>query len=157
MSDLELLLHTIATLAYRGGKALKGAPEGFDSLQAAPGVRTPGQILAHIGDLFDWAIGLVGGQHIWNDSQPMPWNEEVARFFRGLEALDTALANAAPDSFPVDRIFQGPIADAFTHVGQIALLRRLADAPIRAENYYKAQIRSGRVGPDQLDPVVEFG
>ena len=151
-----LLRHTLATLAYRGRKAVAGAPAGFTEFQAAVATRTPGQILAHIGDLFDWALSLVDGQHRWHDSSPLPWEEETARFFEALRKFDQRLASHAPLECPAERLFQGPVADALTHIGQISLLRRLAGAPVRAENYFKADIAVGRVGPEQSSPRIEF-
>lgn len=151
-----MLRHALATLAYRGGKAVRGAPPGFETFQAGPDSRTAGQILAHIGDLMDWAIPLADGRHLWREAPPSPWPQEVERFFAALRALDERLASAAPLGTTAERLFQGPIADAFTHVGQIALLRRLAGAAVRGENYYKATIEAGRVGAEQAAPKVEF-
>ena len=151
-----LLRHTLATLAYRGRKAVAGAPAGFAEFQVAVATRTPGQILAHIGDLFDWALSLADGQHRWHDSSPLPWEEETARFFEALRKFDQRLASHAPLECPAERLFQGPVADALTHIGQISLLRRLAGAPVRAENYFKADIAVGRVGPEQSSPRIEF-
>lgn len=152
----EFARHTLATLAYRGGKTLAGAPEGFGSYTARPGTRTPGQILAHIGDLLDWALWLCEGEHRWNASTPLSWDAEVSRFFAGLERLDHRLASDRPLGCPLEKLFQGPIADALTHVGQLAMLRRMAGAPVRAENYFRADIVAGRVGPEQSAKRVEF-
>ena len=152
----QLLRHTVATLAYRGGKAARGAPADFQRFQAAPGTRTPGEILAHIGDLLDWAVALADGRHFWHDSKPLPWEQEVARFHRALEACDTRLASAQPLACSAEKLFQGPLADALTHVGQIAMLRRMAGAPIRGENYFRAAIEAGRVGQAQAAAVQEF-
>ncbi len=154
--SLISLRHTVATLAYRGGKTLRGAPASFAGFEVSPGTRTPAQILAHIGDLLDWALMLADGKHAWHDSTPLPWEQEVARFFRGLAAFDARLASAAPLGFPAEKLFQGPIADALTHVGQIAMLRRLAGAPMKGENYFRAEISVGRVGPEQAAPAREF-
>jgi len=152
----EFARHTVATLAYRGGKTLAGAPEGFASYTARPGTRTPGEILAHIGDLLDWSLWLCEGEHRWNASVPLPWEAEVSRFFAGLERLDDRLASDKPLGCPVEKLFQGPIADALTHVGQLAMLRRMAGAPVRGENYFRADIVAGRVGPGQSGRRVEF-
>lgn len=152
----EFARHTLATLAYRGGKTLAGAPEGFGSYTARPGTRTPGQILAHIGDLLDWALWLCEGEHRWNASAPLPWDGAVSRFFGGLERLDHRLASDRPLGCPLEKLFQGPIADALTHVGQLAMLRRMEGAPVRAENYFRADIVAGRVGPEQSANRVEF-
>lgn len=152
----ELLRHTVATLAYRARKPLSDAPANFASFRAAEGVRTPGQILAHLGDLIDWALSLAKGKQEWHDSPVLPWKEDVARFYNALEALDAYLASDAPLGETPEKIFQGAVADSLTHVGQLAILRRLAGAPIRGENYHKADIAAGRVGHDQPAPRREF-
>jgi hypothetical protein len=151
-----MLRHTVATLAYRGGKAVTNAPEGFATFTAGETTRTPAQILAHIGDLLDWALWQAKGKHVWRDATPLPWEQEVARFFAALKELDSYLASDAPLGYPAEKIFQGAIADALTHVGQIAMLRRMAGAPVRGENYFKAEIVAGRVGPEQATKRVEF-
>jgi hypothetical protein len=151
-----LLRHTLATLAYRGGKAVRNAPPEFAALRVGESTRTPAEILAHVGDLLDWALGLARGVHVWHDSAPLEWNAEVARFFRALEALDAQLASDAPLGRSAEEIFQGPIADALTHVGQLTFLRRLGGSPVRGENYARAEIVAGRVGPEQAASRVEF-
>lgn len=156
-SSRELLRHALATLAYRGGKTLRGAPEGFAEFRAADTTRTPGQILAHIGDLLDWGLSLAKGAQKWHNSDPLPWEEGSERFFAGLQALDAYLASGSPLGCSADKLFQGPVADALTHIGQIAMLRRLAGSPVRAENYLQADIVTGRVGPEQAAPKQEFG
>jgi hypothetical protein len=159
---VALLRHAVATIAYRGGKAVRGAPESFASFRSGADTRTPVQILAHVGDLFDWALGLADGRHVWRDATPLAWDDEVARFFAALERLDARLARAEahdasdPLGNTPEKIFQGPVADALTHIGQINLLRRLAAAPVKGENYFKADIAAGRVGADQSKPKVEF-
>ncbi len=150
------LRHTLATLAYRGGKTLRGAPDGFPDFRAGERTRTPAEILAHIGDLFDWALSLAEGKHVWRDSQPLPWDREIERFFAALAAFDARLAADEPLGFPAEKLFQGPVADALTHFGQIAMLRRMAGAPVRGENYFRAEIETGRLGPAQAAPVREF-
>jgi hypothetical protein len=158
MSDPEraMLRHTLATLAYRGGKAVRNVPEGFATHQAGRGSRTAGQILAHVGDLMDWALQLADGRHVFREAEPQPWPQEVARFFAAVQALDARLAAPDPLGSSPQKLFQGPIADALTHVGQIALLRRLAGGAVRGENYYKATIEVGRVGSEQAAPNYEF-
>jgi hypothetical protein len=153
---LDLLRHTVATLAYRGGKAIRGAPASFSGFQAAPGVRTPGQILAHMSDLMDWGLGIAKGNHAWHDSEPRSWDEDTARFFAALKALDDYLASGVPVGAPVEKLFQGAVADTLTHIGQLNILRRIAGAPIRAENYFQADITTGRVGAEQTPPKREF-
>ncbi len=154
--SLGLLRHTLAALAYRGGKAVRGASPDFAGYRAMPDSRTPGEILAHVGDLLDWALHTADGRHAWRDSRPLEWEQEAARFFAALQALDARLASGAPLGFPAEKIFQGPIADALTHVGQIAMLRRMAGQPMKGENYFRAEIVAGRVGADQAKPAQEF-
>jgi hypothetical protein len=151
-----LLRHTVATVAYRGGKAVRGAPASFASYSADGSPRTPATILAHIGDLFDWALSQAKGAEAWADSTPLEWDREVDRFFATLQGFDAFLASDAPLSATPERIFQGAIADALTHVGQLAMLRRLAGAKIKAENYSRAEIVAGRVGAEQTAPRREF-
>jgi len=144
-SQRQFLRHTVATLRYRGSKALRGAPDGFSDFRAAEGSRTAGEILAHIGDLFDWAGRLAKeGKHEWHDSAPLPWEQATQRFFTGLAEFDAHLASSLPLQAPAERLFQGPIADALTHVGQISMLRRLAGAPVPGENYFRAEIGAQR-------------
>ena len=152
----SLLRHTVATVAYRAGKALKGAPPGFSSFRAGETSRSAGQILAHLVDLVDWAASKVRGQEAWKESAVGSWDEDTKRFHEALAALDAHLASDAPLHASPEEIFQGPIADALTHVGQIALLRRLAQAPVRGENYARAEIVAGRTGPDQAAPRRDF-
>jgi hypothetical protein len=152
----QLLRHTVATVAYRGGKALRGAPDHFANSPIGDKSRTPAQILAHLGDLFDWALSTAQGKQTWRDSTPLPWNAELHRFFAALKRFDDYLASSEPLHAPIENLFQGPIADALTHIGQLAMLRRLAGAPIKGENFFKADIVAGRVGFEQSAPRREF-
>lgn len=152
----QFFRHTLATLAYRAGKALRNAPVGFAEFQAGHGVRTPGQVVAHLGDLLDWALSIAVGQQTWRDATPLAWDQEVDRFFAALKKFDDFLASGEPVRADLEKLFQGPIADALTHVGQIAILRRLAGAQVKGENFYRAQIEVGRVGLDQAEPKREF-
>lgn len=152
----ELFRHTVATLAYRCGKTLRGTPDTFADFRVAEKSRTPVQVLAHIGDLLDWVLSQCRGKEEWHNSKPLPWEEEVARFFAATEALDAFLASDAPLAAPAEKLFQGGIADALTHTGQLAMLRRLAGEPVKGENYHRAHITTGRVSADQPAPVREF-
>jgi hypothetical protein len=150
------LWHALATLAYRAAKPLRDAPVDFGSFRAAEGSRSAGEILAHLGDLMDWALSLARGKEKWHNSKPQLWFDDVARFFAALSAVDQQLASGAAPGVAAERIFQGAIADSLTHVGQISMLRRLAGAPVRGENYAVALIEIGRTGPDQNAAVLEF-
>lgn len=152
----DLLRHCLAAIAYRSGKALRDAPASVADYQAGESSRTPVQILAHMGDLFDWALSLARGKQVWHDSKPLPWPQEIDRFFQSLKDFDDYLAGTEPLHASTEQLFQGPVADALSHIGQIAILRRLVGAPIKGENYFKADITSGRVGKGQAAPKHEF-
>lgn len=155
-SSREMLRHAVATLAYRAGKAMRNAPPGFSTFTVADRTRTPGQILAHMCDLFDWANWLARGEHRWSDSTPAEWDADVGRFFAGLRRFDDYLASDAALGRSPELLFQGPVADALTHTGQLTMLRRLAGSPVRGESYLRSDIVIGRVGPEQSAPRVEF-
>jgi hypothetical protein len=153
-SGRDFLRHTVATLAYRGGKAVRDAPPEFAGYDG--GTRTPAKILAHIGDLLDWALSMADGSRQWHDSEPLPWADECTRFFAALKKLDDYLASDAPISCPLEKLFQGPVADALAHTGQLAMLRRMSGAPMKSENYFAADVAAGRVGREQTPPKREF-
>ncbi len=152
----EFLRHTLATLAYRGIKAVSGAPEGFAATRVCATTRSAAEILAHIGDVLEWALSLAQGQEAWRSDAPGSWGVEVERFLNGIKRFDDYLGGDEPLAATAEKLFQGPIADALTHVGQIATLRRLAGSPVRGENYARAEITVGRVGTDQSTPRFEF-
>ena len=152
----QLLRHTLATVAYRGGKALRGAPDSFATFHIGDKTRTPAQILAHMGDVFDWALSIAQGKQAWKDSAPLPWHAEAERFFASIQKFDDYLASPEPLHGSAEGLFQGPVADALSHIGQIAMLRRLAGSPILGENYFKSDIVAGRVGAEQSCPRREF-
>ena len=152
----EFLRHTLATVAYRGGKAVRGAGEEFAGFSLGEAPKTPAMILAHIGDLLDWAVTMVEGKQVWNNSAPLAWEQEVQRFHAALHKLDDVLASDRPLQVSPEVLFQGPIADSLSHIGQLAMLRRLAGAKMKAENYAKAEIVAGRVGAEQAAPKREF-
>ena len=155
-SKRELLRHTVATVAYRARKPLAGAPPDFANFRPGPTSRRAGEILAHAGDLFDWALSMAAGRPAWKDSTPLPWEEEAARFYAAVSRFDEYLASDQPLAVSEEKLFQGPIADALTHLGQISMLRRVAGSPVRGENFAKAEIAAGRVGADQAAPRAEF-
>jgi hypothetical protein len=152
----QALRHAVATVAYRAAKALRSAPDHFGSFHIGDKTRTPAQILAHMGDLYDWAYSIAQGKQTWHDSTPLPWNAEVDRFFAALKKFDDLLASGKPLEGSLDGLFQGPVADSLTHIGQIAMLRRLAGSPIKGENYLRAEITDGHVGLEQAAPRREF-
>ncbi len=152
----SFLRHTLATVAYRAAKVERFAPPDFGNFQLGKAARTPVEIIAHMADLFDWGLRLAKGNWDWVQSKPQSWRKEVARFHASLLALDQYLASDAPLSVTAEELFQGPISDALTHIGQVAVLRRQAGAPVRSEVYAKAQIDAGRVGEEQPQNPLEF-
>ena len=150
----ELLRHTLATLAYRATRALDGAPDNFADYAGAG--RKPVEILAHMGDLLDWGLSMADGTRRWHSSEPQDWDEEKQRFYAALKAFDAFLASDKPLQAQAERLFQGPVADALTHVGQLAMLRRLAGSPTRGENFFVSTISVGQVGPDQPAAIKTF-
>jgi hypothetical protein len=155
-TDRGMIRHAVATLVYRGAKTLRDAPADFGVFRVKPGSRTPVEIVAHMGDLFDWALSMAKGQEVWHDSPLQDWAHEVVRFYASIKEFDTYLADSPTVACPLEKLFQGPIADAISHVGQLAMLRRLFGAPIKGENYFVADISIGQVGPNQPPPRKEF-
>ncbi len=152
----DFLRHIVSTIAYRGGKTVRDVPPGFESVRVCDSARTPAQILAHVGDLLDWALSIAIGKPAFHESTPLPWEQEAQRFFDALSRLEGHLVSDRPLAADPEQIFQGPLADALTHIGQIAMIRRVAASPVRGENYFRADIVAGRVGRDQASPRREF-
>jgi len=150
----ELLRHTLATVAYRATRALEGSTREFATYDGAG--KRPDQILAHMGDLFDWALSMAAGKPTWHNSTPLPWEAEQLRFFAALQAFDGFLAGEDELQASAERLIQGPLADALTHVGQLAMLRRMAGVPARGENFYVAKIAAGQVSAEQPTAVKPF-
>jgi hypothetical protein len=154
----EMLRHSLATLAYRASKAVRGAPASFADFGGENGARTPVQILAHMGDLMDWGLTMSRGKAVWNDSKPLAWEAEVRRFFAAVTAWDEFLSRGETLATSWEAMFQGAIADALTHTGQLTILRRMAGSPIRGESYNLAPIHAGQTKLEQppATPGSEF-
>jgi hypothetical protein len=155
MDDRALLRHSLAVIAYRGGKPLREAPASFAEFDTGGGA-TPLTILAHLSDLFDWALSMSKGENQWRSGTPDDWKTQVARFYTSLAALDAFIGSEAQLHAEIPRLLAGPIADSLNHIGQLALLRRMAGAPTVGENYYVADIVTGRVGPEQTPARKPF-
>jgi hypothetical protein len=155
-----LLRHLVATLSYRAAKVLRDAPADFGDRAFGTSTRRPVLILAHLADLMSWAHRLALGEYSWKAEGGDDWNTEVSRFFEGLAALDRAIASddslRGPAENQIEKLIQGPLADALTHVGQLAMLRGMAGAPIRPESYARADVVVGRVGLEQTAARAEF-
>jgi hypothetical protein len=152
----ELLRHAVATLAYRAQKALDKPPVGFADFRVSPASRTPLEIVSHLGDLMRWAERMARGEYKWTAEPATDWQTASDGFFAGLAALDAALQTATFTEYAPEVVFQGAIADALTHVGQLTLLRGAAGAAIRPESYARAEIEAGRVGRNQSATRREF-
>jgi len=148
--------HLVATLAYRAAKVLRDVPAAFHAVSFGSTTRRPVQIVGHLGDLMAWGESVARGEFVWKAGGGDDWDVEVRRFFDGLTALDTTLASGLPPEGAIEKLIQGALADALTHVGQLAMLRGLAGAPVRPESYARADIVRGRVGLDQAPPGREF-
>ncbi|MEP7365251.1 MAG: hypothetical protein ABI972_18515 [Acidobacteriota bacterium] len=152
----QTLRHALATLAYRSQKSIRGAPPEFAGFRASPTSRTPVEIVAHMADLFDWACSYSQGRGVWAPLPAATWEETATRYTCALQAFDAILASGADLGTSEEKLFQGPVADALTHTGQLAMLRSLFGAAIKGENYFVARIEIGSLGPDQASPVREF-
>jgi hypothetical protein len=150
----KLLTHFLAALAYRTQKALRDAPAEFGSFRVMEGVRTPAELVRHMTSVLGYArTHFIGGRY-----RPEPLDSleaEVERFHEMLGMLAQHLRNgdALLEEMSEERLLQGPFSDAMTHAGQLALLRRLAGAPVPPENFIVAEIKADRLGPDQAKPV----
>jgi hypothetical protein len=148
-----ILRHLLATIAYRAGKVVRDAPHAFGDHRQTPDSPSSVDILAHMGDLMEWVLRLLRGEWTWTAADARPWDQEVARFFRTLKAVDDELASGAPIKSDPAILIQGGLADALTHTGQLAMLRRLSGHKMKSENYARAEVVIGRVGLDQTPPV----
>ena len=151
-----MLRHLLATLAYRAAKVLRDVPADFANFSSSQTTRRPVLIVAHLADLMAWAVSLADGTSAWQaGNSGGDWDSEVRRFVEGMKRLDDRLIAGPVSEADEKKLISGPLADALTHVGQLALLRGLAGAPIAPESYARAEIAAGRVGLDQ-SPGREF-
>jgi hypothetical protein len=151
-----VLRHLAATLAYRAAKVLRDVPADFAAKPFGMSTRQPVRIVAHLADLMAWGVTLARGDYQWKAAGSSDWDVEVGRFFDGLATLDDELVTRKLTIETMEKLIQGPLADALTHVGQLAMLRGMAGAAIRPESYARAEIVRGRVGPEQAAPRREF-
>ena len=150
----NLLRHFLAALAYRTQKALRGAPAAFGDFNAGTDVRTPTELVRHMTSVLGYArTYFVGGQY--RPSRLSTLDDEVVRFHEMVESLSAHIANDDPlaEQTTAERLLQGPLSDAMTHAGQLAMLRRLAGIPVPPENFIVADIDAERLGIDQSSPV----
>ena len=152
--DRQLLRHFLAAIAYRTQKALRDAPEHYPTFSAGNRVRTPVELIRHMTSLMGYVRTFFVGGSYPGKPDPLPtFKEEVARFHEMLESVGALLARNGNCSLTTEQLLQGPFADTMTHVGQLAMLRRLADAPVAPENFIYADIRAERLDADQPPPA----
>ncbi len=154
-SERALLKHFLAAIAYRTQKALRDAPAGYASFSAGHGVRTPVEILRHMTSVLGYARTLfLGGSYPFKPEPLATFRDEVGRFHDMVAALGALLdGDVALREISHEQLLQGPLSDVMTHVGQLALLRRLADTPVAPENFIHADVNADRLGPDQPRPA----
>lgn len=152
--DRELLRHFLAAIAYRTQKALRGAPDHYATFSAGNRVRTPVELLRHMTALMGYARTFFEGGSYPVQPDPLPmFKEEVDRFHQMVEEVGALVSSGAKCSISTEQLLQGPFADTMTHVGQLAMLRRLADSPVPPENFIHADIRADRLHADQPPPT----
>jgi hypothetical protein len=154
MDERDVLLrHFMASIAYHASKAIRDAPPGYPELDVGMGVRRPRQILHHVTGVLCYAHSFYE-RYETTYFDDKPWSGEVEHFYETLERLDASMAAGKPREVTEMQLLQGPLSDVMAHVGQMLMLRRLAGSPVPSENFVYADIKVGRVGPDQPDPVA---
>ena len=149
----EMLRHFLASIAYHATKAIKNAPDDYPELYIGKGVRTPRHILHHITGVLSYAHSFYE-PYDTTYFEHKPWEEEVAHFYETLSNLDGSMKERCPREVTEEQLLQGPLSDSMAHVGQLLMLRRMADSPVPSENFIHAEIRIGAVGPEQPEPVA---
>jgi hypothetical protein len=149
-----LLRHFLASLAYRTQKALSGAPESFADFRAGSGARTPRELIRHMASVLGYArTFFIGG--VFRAEPLESFEAEIERFHSVLSDLAAHLAVATPPrDITLEQLLQGPLSDAMTHAGQLALLRRQAGFPVPSENFLFADVSVDRLGSRQPEPAA---
>lgn len=155
-NDLQLLRHMLAVIAYRGGKVLRAAPDGFGNTRVREDTRSAVESLSHINDTLQWGLTAVHADQQWQEQPHGEWCDQVDRFFDVLKRFDDELKQINELPCSAERLIAGPLADSLTHIGQLSTLRKLAGSAIMGENYFVADIQTGNVGPNQATPNREF-
>lgn len=151
-SKREMLRHCLAALAYRTQKALRNAPADFGEFRVAPDVRNPRELVKHMTNVLGYARTFFIGGEYRPPSLPT-LDEEVERFHEILDSLSSHFSTGEFSTMSPERFLQGPLSDAMSHAGQLAMMRRLYDAPVPPENFIMADIHANNVSEHQPDPV----
>ena len=148
----RLLQHFLAALAYRTQKAVRGAPASYAEFSAYTHSRTPHELVWHMTGVIGYARTFLHGGE-WAPPRLDTFADELQRFHDTLEQLGADFANPALAAAITDEQFlHGPLADAMTHVGQLAMLRRMVGSPVPSENFIMADVRADNLGADQPEP-----
>ena len=150
----RLLQHFLAALAYRTQKALRGAPASFGEFDICSNTRTPHELVWHMTGLMGYARTMLRGG-TFEPPRLATFGDEIARFHDTVQALwsdfgDPSLTAQISD----EQFLQGPLSDAMTHAGQLAMLRRLHGSPVPSENFIFADVSAANVGRSQALPVA---
>ena len=149
----ELMRHCVAALAYRAAQALRGTPETLATFRACESSMTCGEILTHMTSLIDWTCRMAIGEERGAKPEAAGWREEIGRFYTALERFDNHLASDLPMAVSEEKLLQGPVSDALSHVGQLATMRRMAGVPMGRQNYFKADVRPGEIAAMREFPL----
>ena len=149
----EMLRHFLASITYRATKAIKNVPETYPAHDLGKGVKTPLRILHHITGVLTYAHSFFE-HYDTTHIDVKSWDAEVGEFYSILSKLDKSIQEKKPKEVTEEQLLQGPLSDAMTHIGQLSMLRRLADSPLPSENFIFADVRKGAVGPNQPDPIA---
>ena len=149
----QVLQHELAALAYRTQKALRGAPDEFATFRAHSGVRTPIELVRHMANVIGYACTFfTGGEY---RPAPLPsLGEEIDHFHGNLIRLRDHVDRDPFDAISPHQLLQGPMADAMTHIGQLAMLRRMFGSPVPPENFVFADVDAHNLTPDQAAPAA---
>lgn len=152
--ERALLRHMLAALAYRTQKALRDCPPDFGDFRVGVHVRTPHELVWHMTGVIGYARTFLRGGEFAPPRLPT-LADEIHRFHETLEALSEDLADPSLTASLTDAQFlQGPLSDAMTHAGQLALLRRLAGSPVPSENFIHAQVSAENLSAAQPLPAA---
>jgi len=150
----HLLQHFLAALAYRTQKALRDAPQGFDAFTAGENVRSPHQLLWHMTSVIGYARTMLRGG-TFSPPGLATLEEEIVRFHDTLRALHDDFGDESLTAQISDEQFlQGPLSDAMTHAGQLAMLRRMFGSPVASENFIFAAVHTDNVSASQAEPAA---
>jgi hypothetical protein len=148
-----MLRHFLASIAYRVTKAIKNAPKTYPNLYIGKGARTPLKILHHITGVLTYAHSFFE-HYDTTHFDIKSWDAEVYELYNILSKIDKSFQEKNSTKITKEQLLQGPLSDSMAHIGQLLMLRRIADSPVPSENFIFADIRKGEVGPDQPDPIA---